>query len=92
MRFGVSGPEKTGFTMNVSLSGTYIKTNTVFKPGTMIQLEFDFPGEKQSVWAQVIWARRVPPELAHVLPCGMGVRFINPGPDWERAFKVWDKG
>jgi len=92
MRFGVESLERTGFTMNLSISGAFIRTNHVLRPGTLLQTEIEFPQEKISVWAQVVWAKRVPMELAHLLPCGMGVRFINPGPEWERLFNVWNSG
>ncbi len=89
VRYGVQGPERGGFTMNISLGGAFIRTNTVHKPGSTLQVEFDFPAGKIAVWAKVVWAKRVPPELAHVLPCGMGVRFVSPGPAWEAAFQAW---
>lgn len=91
-RYGLGGLDKTAFTMNVSLDGAYIKTNSVFKPGTTIQVEIGFPSGKYALWAQVIWAKRVPAELAHVLPCGMGLRFINPGADWPEVFSRWERG
>jgi Tfp pilus assembly protein PilZ len=89
VRFGVSGPEKTAFTMNVSLSGAFIRTNSVFRPGTTIHVELELPQQSYGHWAQVVWAKKVPPELAHSLPCGMGVRFINPGSDWQKTFEAW---
>lgn len=90
VRFGLSGPERTAFTMNLSLTGAFIRTNSVFKPGTTIQTEFEFPDQQKfTLWAQVVWAKRVPPELAHTLACGMGVRFVNPGDDWQEFFKDW---
>ena len=92
VRFGTRTPDKTAFTKNVSLSGAYLGTNNVYRPGTTIQLEFEFPDERFAVWAQVVWARKVPAQLAHVLPCGMGVRFINPGREWERVFRDWKRG
>jgi hypothetical protein len=89
VRYGVETPDRTAFTMNLSLTGAFLKTNNVLRPGTLMQTEIEFPKERVALWAQVIWAKRVPTELAHILPCGMGVRFVNPGPDWERAFKSW---
>lgn len=91
VRYGVDEPLKTGFTMNVSLGGAYIKTNSVFKPGTTIQVELELPSGKHSMWARVVWAKRVPPQLAHVLPCGMGIRFVNPGAAWSEAYEAWDQ-
>ena len=57
-----------------------------------MQVELAFADETVSLWAQVVWAKKVPAELAHTLHCGMGVRFVNPGPDWEAAFERWQEG
>ena len=92
VRFGIDRLEKTGFTMNVSLSGVHIKTNSVFKPGSTVQVELDLPAGKHTLWGKVVWAKKVPSQLAHVLPCGMGVRFINPGKDFVEAYESWVKG
>ena len=91
VRYGVRGLDRTAFTNNVSLSGAFVKTNNVFKPGTTIKVEFDFPGQASTVWAQVVWAKKVPAQMAHILHCGMGVRFINPGPEWVELFSKWEQ-
>jgi len=91
-RYGVNGLDRTAFTNNVSLSGLFLRTNMVYRPGTTIQLELVFPEESIGLWAQVIWSKKVPPQLAQTLHCGMGIRFINPGPDWEEAFDRWQEG
>ena len=55
-----------------------------------IRTRFEFPDQQEySLTAQVIWAKKVPPELAHTLSCGMGVRFVNPGADWPDSFEKW---
>ena len=33
---------------------------------------------------------QLPPQMAHLLPCGMGVRFINPGPEWDALLQQWE--
>jgi Tfp pilus assembly protein PilZ len=92
VRYGVSALERTAFTNNLSLSGAFLRTNMVYRPGTTIQLEMAFPEETVSLWATVIWSKKVPPQLAQTLHCGMGLRFVNPGDDWEEAFSRWQKG
>ena len=92
VRYGVGHPEKTGFTKNISPTGVYIKTNAVFAPGTMLQMEIELGTRKISMWGQVVWAKRVPPQLAHVLDCGMGVRFVDPGPEWTEHYPHWESG
>lgn len=91
-RYGVDAPDRTAFTNNLSLTGAFLRTNMVYRPGTRLQLELSFPGENVQLWAQVIWSKKVPPQLAQTLHCGMGIRFLNPGPEWEEAFNRWQEG
>ncbi len=91
VKYGLSTADKTAFTRNLSESGLFIQTNSVFKPGTTIHVALQFPNETVSMWAQVVWAKVVPPQLAHVLECGMGVHFIEPSADWQAFFLEWKK-
>lgn len=91
VRFGVDIPDKTGFTGNVSEGGLFIRTNAALRPGTMIQVEIEFPDRRWNLWARVAWAKKVPPQLAHVLVCGMGVEFVDPPDDWSDFFDVWSR-
>ena len=91
VRYGVERLEKTAFTKNISETGVYLQTNQVYAPGTTLQLEIDFPGRAVGLWARVVWAKKVPPQLAHVLECGMGLCFIDPGADWYQFFSQWQK-
>lgn len=89
VRYGVTAPERTAFTKNVSENGLFIHTNLVMRPGTTIQVQVHFPDRTFSHWARVMWAKQVPPQLAHVVECGMGVRFVDPSPDWAEYFARW---
>ena len=91
VRYGVQTIDRSAFINNASLSGAFLKTNSVFKPGTTMQVEFEFPEQKLALWAQVVWAKKVPLQMAHILHCGMGVRFINPGPEWVELFARWEQ-
>lgn len=91
VRYGLSTAEKTAFTRNVSETGLFLQTNQVFKPGSTIHVQIQFPKETFSMWARVVWAKVVPPQLAHVLECGMGVCFIDPPPEWIAFFREWAK-
>jgi Tfp pilus assembly protein PilZ len=91
VRYGLSAADKTAFTKNLSETGLFIQTNSVFKPGTTIHVQIQFPNDTVSMWAQVVWAKVVPAQLAHVLECGMGVHFIDPTPDWKAFFLDWKK-
>jgi len=88
-RFGVDKTDRTGFTMNLSETGVFVKTNNVFKPGTTLQLQLVFPDATYSMWGRVIWAKKVPPQLAHVLDCGMGICFVDPTPEWLEFYARW---
>jgi len=88
-RFGVDKTDRTGFTMNLSETGVFIKTNSVFKPGTTLRLELIFPERTFEMWGRVMRAKKVPPQLAHVLECGMGVYFLQPDPEWLTFFEGW---
>jgi len=90
VRFGEAHPERMAFTMNVSCTGAFISTNNVFAPGRTIKVEFNFKDETATLIARVIWAKKVPQPLAHLLPCGMGVRFIDPGPEWDALLEKWE--
>lgn len=88
-RFGVDKADKTGFTMNLSETGVFIKTNSVFAPGTTLHVELVFSEQKFTMWGRVVWAKKVPAQLAHILNCGMGVCFIDPTPEWLTFFEAW---
>lgn len=91
VRFGLSAPEKTAFTRNVSVTGLFLQTNQVFNPGSTIHVEIHFPKNTFNMWARVMWAKTVPAQLAHVLECGMGVRFIDPPAEWDAFYHDWAK-
>jgi hypothetical protein len=91
IRFGKDEANKTGFTKNISLTGVNINTNNVFAPGTTIQMELAFPSRRVDLWGRVMWAKKVPPSLAHVIECGMGVHFLEPPEDWPDFFKEWEE-
>ena len=89
VRYGVDRPERTAFTKDLSEGGLSLRTNQVFAPGTVLQLELEFPERTFSLWARVAWAKHVPPQLAHVLECGMGLALIEPPPEWAAFYAKW---
>ena len=91
VRFGTSTADKTAFTKNVSETGLFVQTNAVFKPGTTIHVQLQFPDRQFSMWARVVWSKAVPPQLAHVLECGMGICFIDPSAEWLSYYRDWAK-
>lgn len=91
VRYGVESPEKNAFTRNLSETGLFIGSNHVFKPGTTLQVEIGFPQRKFTMWARVVWARKVPAQLAHIVDCGMGLCFVDPTPEWIDFYREWRK-
>lgn len=91
VRYGIATADRTAFTKDISDTGLCIHTNMVHRPGTTLQVEIHFPDRTFSHWARVIWAKRVPPQLAHVVDCGMGLTFIEPSPEWIDFFDAWLK-
>jgi Tfp pilus assembly protein PilZ len=91
VRYGLTSADKTAFTKNLSETGMFLQTNSVFKPGSTIHVQLQFPKQTFAMWARVIWAKTVPPQLAHVLECGMGVHYIDPPAEWFEFFKEWKK-
>ena len=89
VRFGVAKPDRTAFTKNISETGLFINTNQVVRPGTMVQVEVHFPDRTFSHWARVVWAKQVPAQLAHIVECGMGIRFMDASADWPEYYLRW---
>ena len=89
VKFGTDKADRTAFTKNLSETGLFIGTNNVFKPGTTIQVELKFPDHTFIMWARVIWAKKVPSQLAHVVECGMGVCFVDPSVEWLEFYEQW---
>ena len=91
VRYGTREPEKTAFTKNLSESGMFLQTNSVFKPGTTIQVLMEFPDRTFNMWARVVWAKKVPAQLTYILGSGMGICFIDPTAEWVEYYKRWAK-
>ena len=72
-------PDRRAFTEDISPTGLFIKTANVCNPNTVIKIELlplDLP--PISFDARVMWAKRVPQNLFHLVKkSGMGVRIIR---------------
>jgi hypothetical protein len=89
IRFGTPVADKIAFTRNISESGMYIQTNGVFKPGTIVQVQLELDGREFTLQARVLRAKRAPARLARFAGVGMGVRFVDPGPEWIEHYRGW---
>ena len=74
VRFGLNGEKHIGYTCDVSSQGLYVESRTVYKPGTVLNLEITTSGgETILVEGKVCWAKKSPPNLNRVMKSGMGV-------------------
>jgi uncharacterized protein (TIGR02266 family) len=89
VRFGVDSPDHTGKTRNISAAGLFVQTSDVIQPGTTVLLEVIFPDRTFELKGVVAWAKKVPPRLAHLLDCGMGIRFTQPPEEFRSYFEEW---
>jgi len=91
VKFGTRTADKTGFTRNISDTGMFLQTGSILKPGTTIQVQLELLNQKFGMWARVVWAKKVPPQLAQILGSGMGICFVDPPPEWLKAYERWAK-
>ena len=86
VKFGKEKPEKVGFTEDVSPTGLFIKTTTVFQPGTVLRIELTLPDHRTLLMAgQVMWAKQVPQSMLRLIKkSGMGVRLMQAGDDYKQ--------
>jgi hypothetical protein len=89
VRYGLKEADRRAFTKNLTELGIGLKTNNVMRPGTTLRIEVRAAEERFDLWGRVIWAKKVPPQLAHVLDCGMGIRLVHPGEAWVDFARQW---
>ncbi len=90
VRFGKGLPENIGFTGDVSPTGIFIRSSTVFEPGTFLAIELTLPNDRVLILSgRVMWAKRVPPNLARfVKKNGMGILLSQIPDDYHQFMKV----
>lgn len=90
VRYGDDSKSYRAFTKEISRTGLRLRSNRVFKPGSHLQLEIEVNARKFVMSGRVVWAKTVPPQLAHILDCGMGLLLIEPPADWiEEVESLW---
>jgi hypothetical protein len=92
VKFGPEGPDRTAFTGNLSENGILLKTNHVFPPGTVLQLEVKREEGDLPMVGRVVWVKKVPVRLAQVMTSSMGLYITDPGPEWSDFCKAWKSG
>jgi Tfp pilus assembly protein PilZ len=76
VRYGPENPPKyNSFITDFSDTGVYLKTNTVFRPGTDLFLTVEVDGTKYECKGIVSWSKRVPRGMERTAKNGMGIKF-----------------
>lgn len=90
VRFGADRPSQLGFTIDMSETGLFIKTTTIFPPYTTLLLELTLPDKRVvSLRGHVSWVKRVPAQLApHVKKAGMGIELLQPPAEYLEFVKT----
>ncbi len=75
-----------GFTDDLSPQGLFIKTRSIFAPGTVLKIELTLPDDQIiRLTGQVMWAKRVDPSMVRfVKKSGMGIRIVQPPPSYDQ--------
>jgi len=95
LRLGIGDTIRMAFTEDISSTGLFIKTANVYNPGAVITIELVLDDSTAvRLEAQVMWAKKVPPQLIHLTKkSGMGVkirRFINGEAEYLRLCQELD--
>lgn len=78
IRFGLDEPNRMAFTEDISITGMFIKTPNVCVPNSKIKIEFVVENGLVQLEARVMWAKKVPQNLFHLVKkSGMGIRFLK---------------
>ena len=76
VRFGMNQPDTLRFTDDLAPMGLFIKTSTIFPPGTVLKIQATLPDDKKiDLTGKLICAKKIPPSLIHhIKRGGMGMR------------------
>lgn len=78
IRFGIDSANRVAFSEDISTTGMFIKTANVCSPNSRIRIEFTIDDQLVQADARVMWAKKVPQNLFHLVKkSGMGVRFLR---------------
>ena len=92
-RFGAARPETLGLITDVSARGVYLSTNSVLARGSAVHLQVKVPsGDEFTLQGRVIRTRRVASSLVMIATGGMGVRLVDPPPDWRESLSLPEEG
>jgi len=89
VRYGIGTLSSHAPVGNLSEGGLCIQTNEVYKTGTRIWIAIQLGDAEVQLNGEVMWAIRVPEHQTGYMEHGMGVQFLDGGPEWKRAFAGW---
>ncbi len=78
-RLQVGPTQFAGMVIDLSRTGIFVQTSASAKPGQRIQLRLGEEGRNAffTIGAEVVWKRKVPPQLVSVAEGGLGLRIEN---------------
>ena len=78
VKYGLKKLSFIGFTVDVSKTGIYLKTNLSFPGDTELLLKISLPNRKSvELKGKVTWVKKLPPEENQVKLIGMGIKFFH---------------
>ena len=79
LRFGTDTLQYKAFTEDISTTGLFIKTAKISPPGGLLLVELELDEQRKVLMeTRVMWAKKVPPQLIHLVKkSGMGVKIIR---------------
>jgi len=78
VRFGRETTTCTGMILNLSTTGLFLASTSIYRPGNQLLLDFRVDGIPYTLEGVVRWARQAPPRLVRQVPSGMGIEIISP--------------
>ena len=94
MHFGrLTDDEKSGFTVDVSVGGVFIKDSAVIPAGTPVTVTLPLPGEEDEVKCRgtVAWVNHPKHSTKEDYPGGIGIQFIDINPKYKDAIHRYVK-
>lgn len=90
LRFGLEvGSLRSASTLDLSAGGVFVKTRTLHPVDTVLVLELCLPGRAEALRCRgrVAWVNHPEWRKSKRLPVGMGLQFIDLGPDAAEALR-----
>lgn len=91
VRYGDEQRKCIGFIEDLSEGGFFIRTGTVLKPQSILQIDLESEDEMISLTGRVQWTKRIPANMIHKLKGGMGIKieaFISGENHYREIMKI----